>query len=76
MIGSSRAEKKVSAALRARQSLEQAWARIDYVEDTIKPAVLQVRELEKVADVEISESDLISLLTTGTMPIEQVGEGQ
>jgi hypothetical protein len=75
VIGSSRAEKKVSAALRAKQMLEAAWARIDYAEDVIKPAVLQVRALEEKAEVEVTESDLISLLTTGTMPIES-GESQ
>ena len=76
MIGRSRAEKKVAAALRAKQALQAAWERIDYQEDVITPAVLQVRELEAVAEVEITESDLTALLTTGTMPIEQVGEGQ
>lgn len=71
MIGSSRAERKVSAALRAKQSLEAAWARIDYAEDVIKPAVLQVRALEEKADVVVTEGDLVALLTTGTLPIEQ-----
>lgn len=74
MIGSTRAQRKVSAALRARQSLEAAWARIDYAEDVIKPAVLQLKALEEHADVEVTEGDLLAILTTGKLPIEGPGQ--
>lgn len=70
MIGRSRAERKVSAALRAKQSLEAAWARIDYVEDVIKPTLMDIRRLEATSEVELTEADLMSILTTGTLVLE------
>lgn len=70
MIGRSKAERKVSAALRARLSLQQAWERIDYAMDVVAPTVLDVRRLEETSEVELTESDLLSLLTTGTLTIE------
>ena len=75
MIGRTRAQKKVSAALRAKQSLEAAWARIDYAEDVIKPALAQVSAIEKTQEVEITEGDLLALLTTGRLAIEEGDAG-
>jgi hypothetical protein len=77
MLGSSKAERKVAAALRAKKALEDAWSRIDYALDVVKPGVLEVRELERTNTVELTESDLVSLLTTGRLPIEagDAGEG-
>ena len=74
MIGRSKAERKVSAALRARLSLQQAWERIDYALDVVAPTVLDVRKLEESNEVELSEADLVSLLTTGTLSIEGGGD--
>jgi len=70
MIGRSKAERKVAAALRAKQALTHAWDRIDYQEETIKPALLRIRELEVTNNVELDEGDLISILTTGQLPLE------
>jgi hypothetical protein len=75
MLGSSKAERKVSAALRAKKALEDAWSRIDYALDVVRPAVLEVRKLEETNEVELTESDLVSLLTTGTLPIEAADAG-
>lgn len=60
MIGRSRAEKKVSALLRAQLSLQQAYERIDFAEDVIKPKLAEVRALEKKKKVtpEIEAGDL------------------
>ena len=70
MIGRTKAERKVAAALRAKQSLEHAWERIDYAEDVIKPALSKIRALEVENNVELDEGDLVSILTTGQLPIE------
>ena len=53
MIGSSRAEKKASAFLRAQLSLKQAFERIDYAEDVVKPQLLAIRQRESSEIVEI-----------------------
>ena len=53
MIGSSRAEKKASAYLRAQLSLKQAFERIDYAEDVVKPQLLAIRAKEQQEIVEI-----------------------
>ena len=70
MLGSSKAERKVSAALRARLALQQAWERIDYAADVVRPTLLDVRKLEESNEIELTESDLVSLLTSGTLTIE------
>ncbi len=74
VIGSSKAERKVSAALRAKLSLQQAWERIDFAFDVVKPTVLDVRKLEAENEIELTEQDLVSLLATGTLTIE-AGDG-
>ena len=58
MIGRSRAEKKASAALRAQLSLKQAFERIDYTEDVIKPELARIRELEALQNVTIEAGEL------------------
>jgi hypothetical protein len=70
----SKAEQKTSAALRAKQALEHAWERIDYRHEVIKPALEQVKDIEKTGHVELTEGDLLALLTTGQFAIEE-GEG-
>lgn len=70
MIGKTKAERKVSAALRARLSLQQAWERIDYALDVVAPTVLDVRKLEESNEIDLTEADLVSILTTGTLTIE------
>jgi len=70
VLGSSKAERKVSAALRARLALQQAWERIDYAADVVRPTLLDVRKLEESNEIELTESDLVSLLTSGTLTIE------
>lgn len=67
----SNAEKKVRAALRAKQSLKHAWDRIDYYDEVVAPAIAQVREIEKTSNVVLTEGDLNALLTTGDLAIEQ-----
>jgi len=60
MIGSTRAEKKESALLRAQLSLKQAHERIDYAIDVIAPRLAEMRELAKVNDItfELGEGEL------------------
>jgi len=53
MVGSSRAEKKASAYLRAQLSLKQAYERIDFAEDVIKPQVLAIRQREATEEVDV-----------------------
>jgi len=43
MVGKTREEKKASAFLRAQLSVRQAFERIDYAEDVIKPQLLEMR---------------------------------
>ena len=52
MIGSSRAERKASAYLRAQLSLKQAYERIDYAEDVVKPQLLAIRKAEATQEIE------------------------
>lgn len=54
MIGSTREERKLSALLRAQLSLKQAFERIDYAEDVVKPRLLELREAAKTNNVEIT----------------------
>lgn len=70
MLGRSRTERKVAAALRAKRALKQNWERIDDQFDVIGPTLMDIRAIEKTSEIELSEADLISLLTTGTLPIE------
>ena len=60
MLGSTRAQKKASALLRAQLSLQQALERIDYAEDVIKPKLAEIKALEKTqhVDLEIEPGDL------------------
>jgi len=60
VIGSTREERKLSALLRAKLSLKQAFERIDYAEDVVKPEVLALRELAKsnVVEIEAGPEDL------------------
>ena len=60
MIGRTRAERKASALMRAKLSLQHAYERIDYAEDVIKPKLAEIRKLEATqkVDVEIEEGDL------------------
>ena len=53
MIGRSRAEKKVSALLRAQLSLQQAYERIDFAEDVIKPKLMEIRQKEKTKEITV-----------------------
>lgn len=62
MIGKTREERKLTALLRAQLSLRQACERIDYLEDVIKPQVLEMRALAETNHVtlEIEEGDLVA----------------
>ena len=60
MVGKTREERKVAAALRAQLSLKHALERIDYAEDVIKPQLEEMRALGAAnhVTVEIEAGDL------------------
>ncbi len=66
MIGRSRAEKKASALLRAQLSLRQAFERIDYAEDVVKPRLMEIRALEEKnrVTIEIESGDISGTIST------------
>jgi hypothetical protein len=47
VIGSSRDERKVAAYYRAQLAIKQAYERIDYDYDVIRPKLEEMRELAK-----------------------------
>jgi hypothetical protein len=60
MIGSTRAQRKAAALLRAQLSLKHALERIDFAEDVVKPKLEEIRQIEATHKVtlEIEEGDL------------------